>query len=84
MGVQKEDVEKFLNGNPAFAKQYFAKKMDPASLSKVSELGAKQNDFTQFQELSQVRLRYFTTSLSRKITGFNLFYCEMLYVLNKP
>lgn len=71
MGVQKEDVEKFLNGNPAFAKQYFAKKMDPASISKVSELGAKHTDFSQFQELSQVHLHYFC--LSRKITGYPLF-----------
>lgn len=62
MGVQ-EDVEKFLNGNPAFAKQYFAKKMDPASISKVSKLGAKPTDFSQFQELSQVHLHYFTISL---------------------
>lgn len=53
MGVQQEDVEKFLEGNPAFAQQYFSKKMDPASLSKVSGLG--QADFSQFQELSQVR-----------------------------
>uniref|UniRef100_A0A8D3D0V9 Phosphodiesterase n=1 Tax=Scophthalmus maximus TaxID=52904 RepID=A0A8D3D0V9_SCOMX len=54
MGVQKEDVEKFLNGNPAFAKQYFAKKMSPASISKASGLPEKQIDFSQLQELSQV------------------------------
>lgn len=52
MGAQQEDVEKFLNTNPAFAQQYFAKKMDPASISKVSGLG--KTDFCQFQELSQV------------------------------
>lgn len=52
MSVQQEDVEKFLNGNPAFAQQYFAKKMDPASISKVS--GLSKTDFSQFQELSQV------------------------------
>ncbi|CAB1452984.1 unnamed protein product [Pleuronectes platessa] len=54
MSVQKEDVEKFLNGNPAFAKQYFAKKMSPASISKASGLAEKQIDFGQLQELSQV------------------------------
>ncbi|TDH01970.1 hypothetical protein EPR50_G00168300 [Perca flavescens] len=54
MGVQKEDVEKFLKGNPAFAKQYFAKKMSSASISKASGLPEKQIDFSQFQELSQV------------------------------
>uniref|UniRef100_A0A8D0AMB4 Phosphodiesterase n=1 Tax=Sander lucioperca TaxID=283035 RepID=A0A8D0AMB4_SANLU len=54
MGVQKEDVEKFLNGNPAFAKQYFAKNMSAASISKASGLPEKLIDFSQFQELSQV------------------------------
>lgn len=54
MGIQKEDVEKFLRGNPAFAKQYFAKKMSPAFISKVSGIPEKQIDFSQFQELSQV------------------------------
>ncbi|XP_029940500.1 rod cGMP-specific 3',5'-cyclic phosphodiesterase subunit beta [Salarias fasciatus] len=54
MGVQKEDVEKFLNGNPDFAKKYFAKKMNPSSLSKISGLPEKQIDFDKFQELSQV------------------------------
>lgn len=57
MGVQKEDVEKFLNGNPAFAAQYFAKKMDPASISKVSGFPEKQIDFSQLQELSQVNFK---------------------------
>uniref|UniRef100_H3CUR1 Phosphodiesterase n=1 Tax=Tetraodon nigroviridis TaxID=99883 RepID=H3CUR1_TETNG len=54
MGVQKEDVEKFLNGNPAFAKQYFTKKMDSAVLAKMSGLPQKQIDFGHFQDLSQV------------------------------
>lgn len=57
MSVQQEDVEKFLEGNPAFAQQYFTKKKDPASLSKVS--GLDQADFSQFQELSQVRTSAF-------------------------
>lgn len=56
MGVQKEDVEKFLNGNPAFAKQYFAKKLNPASISKMSGLPEKDIDISQFQELSQVNV----------------------------
>lgn len=56
MGVQKEDVEKFLNGNPAFAKQYFTKKMDSAVLSKMSGLPQKQIDFGHLQELSQVNM----------------------------
>ena len=54
MSVKEEDVEKFLNGNPAFAKQYFAKKMNPASISKASGLAEKQIDFSLLHELSQV------------------------------
>ncbi|XP_041667181.1 rod cGMP-specific 3',5'-cyclic phosphodiesterase subunit beta [Cheilinus undulatus] len=53
MGTQKEDVEKFLNENPAFAKQYFDKKMSSTSISKASGLAEKEIDFNQFQELSQ-------------------------------
>uniref|UniRef100_A0A8C7YVJ3 Phosphodiesterase n=1 Tax=Oryzias sinensis TaxID=183150 RepID=A0A8C7YVJ3_9TELE len=61
MGVGKEDVEKFLLENPAFAKTYFAKKLSPSSISKVSGLPEKQIDFSQFQELGQIeesRLMY--------------------------
>ncbi|KAM9306404.1 LOW QUALITY PROTEIN: rod cGMP-specific 3',5'-cyclic phosphodiesterase subunit beta-like [Pholidichthys leucotaenia] len=54
MGVQKEDVEKFLNGNPDFAKKYFAKSMSSAFISKVSGMPEKQVDFSKLQELSQV------------------------------
>ncbi|CAL8321352.1 unnamed protein product [Lota lota] len=54
MGAQKEDVQKFLDGNPAFTKTYFAKKMNPASISKVASVPLKQVDFSQFDELSQV------------------------------
>ncbi|KAL3041585.1 hypothetical protein OYC64_019715 [Pagothenia borchgrevinki] len=54
MCAQKEDVENFLKGNPSFAKQYFAKKMSPASISKASGLPDTQIDFSQFQELAQV------------------------------
>ncbi|XP_061554157.1 rod cGMP-specific 3',5'-cyclic phosphodiesterase subunit beta [Phycodurus eques] len=54
MGVQKEDVEQFLKGNPAFATEYFAKKMNQSTISEVSGLLEKQVDFSQFQELSQV------------------------------
>ncbi|KAM4635067.1 rod cGMP-specific 3',5'-cyclic phosphodiesterase subunit beta [Polymixia lowei] len=54
MAAKKEDVEKFLNGNPAFAKTYFAKKMNASSISKASGLAEKEVDFSQFSELSQV------------------------------
>lgn len=54
MGVNKEDVEKFLKENPEFTLKYFSKKMSPSSLSKVSGLQEKQIDFGHFQELIQV------------------------------
>ena len=54
MAEQKEDVQKFLDGNPAFTKTYFAKKMNPDSISKVASIPLKQVDFSQFDELSQV------------------------------
>lgn len=54
MAAQKEDVQKFLDGNPAFTKTYFAKKFNPASISKVTTVPLKQVDFSQFEELSQV------------------------------
>lgn len=54
MGASKEDVEKFLIGNPAFAKTYFAKKLQPATIAKASGLPEKQIDFSLLEELSQV------------------------------
>lgn len=54
MGVQKEDVEKFLHDNPAFAKEYFGKKMGAGYISKVSGLPENQVDFSNFQHLSQL------------------------------
>lgn len=63
MGAKKEDVEKFLQGNPDFAKKYFAKKMTPATLSKVSGIPEKEIDFSQLQELSQVTFTAFTISV---------------------
>uniref|UniRef100_A0AAQ4PIG6 Phosphodiesterase n=1 Tax=Gasterosteus aculeatus aculeatus TaxID=481459 RepID=A0AAQ4PIG6_GASAC len=54
MGSQKEDVEKFLKENPAFAKKYFDKKMSPASMSELSGLPEEQIDFSQFKDLTQL------------------------------
>ncbi|XP_008422269.1 rod cGMP-specific 3',5'-cyclic phosphodiesterase subunit beta [Poecilia reticulata] len=54
MGVQKEDVEKFLRDNPAFAAKYFCKTMSPSSISKVSGLPEKEIDFGKLEELSRV------------------------------
>lgn len=54
MGAKKEDVEKFLHDNPAFAKEYFGKKMGPDFISKASGLPENQVDFSNFQHLSQL------------------------------
>uniref|UniRef100_A0A8C6UCG8 Phosphodiesterase n=1 Tax=Neogobius melanostomus TaxID=47308 RepID=A0A8C6UCG8_9GOBI len=54
MGVKKEDVEKFLHDNPAFAKQYYGKKMGAGFISKASGRPENQVDFSNFQDLSQL------------------------------
>uniref|UniRef100_A0A3B3X975 Phosphodiesterase n=1 Tax=Poecilia mexicana TaxID=48701 RepID=A0A3B3X975_9TELE len=54
MGVQKEDVEKFLRDNPAFAAKYFCKTLSPSSISKISGLPEKEIDFGKLEELSRV------------------------------
>ncbi|KAK5620196.1 Rod cGMP-specific 3',5'-cyclic phosphodiesterase subunit beta [Crenichthys baileyi] len=54
MGVQKEDVEKFLHDNPAFITKYFSKTMSPSSISKISGLPEKEIDFAKLEELCRV------------------------------
>uniref|UniRef100_A0A3B5L2N0 Phosphodiesterase n=1 Tax=Xiphophorus couchianus TaxID=32473 RepID=A0A3B5L2N0_9TELE len=54
MGVQKEDVEKFLHDNPEFATKYFCKTMSPSSISKISGFPAKEIDFGKLEELCRV------------------------------
>ncbi|MEQ2246657.1 Rod cGMP-specific 3',5'-cyclic phosphodiesterase subunit beta [Ilyodon furcidens] len=54
MGVQKEDVEKFLQDNPAFITKYFSKTMSPSSISKISGLPEKEIDFAKLEELCRV------------------------------
>ena len=54
MSVKKEDVEAFLDGNPAFAQEYFNKSLSPAAMAKVSGLPEAKVDFGLYRELSQV------------------------------
>lgn len=54
MSAKKEDVEKFLDENPAFAKEYFSKPMNRGSLAKLAGLPEAQVDFSLLAELSQV------------------------------
>ncbi|XP_064417117.1 rod cGMP-specific 3',5'-cyclic phosphodiesterase subunit beta-like [Latimeria chalumnae] len=54
MSIKKEDVEKFLDGNPAFAKEYFDKKLRPEAIATVLGRDRPAVDFTCFRELCQV------------------------------
>ncbi|KAG2466183.1 PDE6B phosphodiesterase, partial [Polypterus senegalus] len=54
MSVSEEDVSKFLDGNPSFARQYFDKKLRPEAITKVLGRDEAKVDFTSFRELSQV------------------------------
>ncbi|XP_036384979.1 rod cGMP-specific 3',5'-cyclic phosphodiesterase subunit beta [Megalops cyprinoides] len=54
MSVTKEDVEKFLDGNPSFAKTYFDKQLKPGAIAAM--MGQPENtiDFQHFKDLIQV------------------------------
>ena len=41
MSAKQEDVEAFLDGNPAFALEYFKKSLSPAAMAMVSGLDRK-------------------------------------------
>lgn len=52
--MNKEDVEKFLDANPAFTKQYFDKKLPPETVAQILPTKDSAADITTFQEISQV------------------------------
>uniref|UniRef100_A0AAR2LNP4 Phosphodiesterase n=1 Tax=Pygocentrus nattereri TaxID=42514 RepID=A0AAR2LNP4_PYGNA len=54
MSVKSEDVEKFLDGNPGFAKNYFAKKLKPGAVASVMGIPESKVDLESFKEISQV------------------------------
>ncbi|KAM6986378.1 rod cGMP-specific 3',5'-cyclic phosphodiesterase subunit beta [Aplochiton taeniatus] len=54
MSTSMEDVEKFLDGNPAFVQSYFNKKLSAATVASASGMPESQVDFDLFQELGQV------------------------------
>uniref|UniRef100_A0A8C8EMH9 Phosphodiesterase n=1 Tax=Oncorhynchus tshawytscha TaxID=74940 RepID=A0A8C8EMH9_ONCTS len=54
MGLDSEDVEKFLDGNPAFAQGYFNKKLTPGALSVMAGISESKVDFGMLQELGQI------------------------------
>uniref|UniRef100_A0A4W3IZN7 Phosphodiesterase n=1 Tax=Callorhinchus milii TaxID=7868 RepID=A0A4W3IZN7_CALMI len=53
-GLSKEDVQKFLDTNPAFAKQYFDKKIQPQAIAKELSRAQPPAKSMNFKELSQV------------------------------
>ncbi|XP_043827169.1 rod cGMP-specific 3',5'-cyclic phosphodiesterase subunit beta [Dromiciops gliroides] len=53
MALSQEDVEKFLNENPAFTEQYFGKVLSPENVVGACE-GRGLVDFSTFKELCQV------------------------------
>uniref|UniRef100_A0A8C7GBI4 Phosphodiesterase n=1 Tax=Oncorhynchus kisutch TaxID=8019 RepID=A0A8C7GBI4_ONCKI len=54
LSATKEDVEKFLDGNPAFAQGYFNKKLTPGALSVMAGISESKVDFGMLQELGQI------------------------------
>nr|XP_023664299.1 rod cGMP-specific 3',5'-cyclic phosphodiesterase subunit beta-like isoform X1 [Paramormyrops kingsleyae] len=54
MSVTKEDVTKFLDENPEFAKVYFDKKLKVGAIAAVMSRPESSVDFASFKELSQV------------------------------
>uniref|UniRef100_A0A6Q2XNG6 Phosphodiesterase n=1 Tax=Esox lucius TaxID=8010 RepID=A0A6Q2XNG6_ESOLU len=54
MSVTKEDIRKFLDGNPAFTQGYFNKKLTPGALSAIAGIPESKVDFGMLQELSQI------------------------------
>ncbi|XP_039766596.1 rod cGMP-specific 3',5'-cyclic phosphodiesterase subunit beta isoform X2 [Ornithorhynchus anatinus] len=53
MSVSKEEVEKFLDDNPAFVERYFEKKLNPENVATASA-GGRPADFATFKELGQL------------------------------
>ncbi|XP_029108837.1 rod cGMP-specific 3',5'-cyclic phosphodiesterase subunit beta isoform X2 [Scleropages formosus] len=54
MSVTKEDVKKFLDENPAFAKVYFDKKLKAGAIAAVMNRPESTVDLATFKDLSQV------------------------------
>lgn len=54
MSVKKEDVEKFLDGNPSFSKSYFAKKLKPGTVASMTGVPESKVDLDSFEMLCQV------------------------------
>ncbi|MCJ8740922.1 hypothetical protein PDJAM_G00064690 [Pangasius djambal] len=54
MSVKSEDVEKFLDGNPEFAKRYFSKKLKPGAVASIMGIPESKVDLDCFELVCQV------------------------------
>lgn len=54
MSVKKEDVEKFLDGNPSFARSYFDKKLKPGAVASILQVPESKVDVDTFKEISSI------------------------------
>uniref|UniRef100_A0A8C2HGD3 Phosphodiesterase n=1 Tax=Cyprinus carpio TaxID=7962 RepID=A0A8C2HGD3_CYPCA len=53
-GVKKEDVEKFLDGNPDFARSYFDKKLKPGAVASIMRIPESKVDMDSFKDICSV------------------------------
>lgn len=53
MSVKTEDVEKFLEGNPDFARSYFEKKLKPGAVASVMGIPESKVDLDSFEQVCQ-------------------------------
>ncbi|KAK3523908.1 hypothetical protein QTP70_015739 [Hemibagrus guttatus] len=54
MSVKSEDVEKFLDGNPEFAKKYFEKKLKPGTVASIMKVPESKVDLDSLKQVCQV------------------------------
>uniref|UniRef100_A0A672NRD7 Phosphodiesterase n=1 Tax=Sinocyclocheilus grahami TaxID=75366 RepID=A0A672NRD7_SINGR len=54
MSVKKEDVEKFLDGNPDFARSYFDKKLKPGAVASIVRIPESKVDMNSFKDICSV------------------------------
>ncbi|XP_062867059.1 rod cGMP-specific 3',5'-cyclic phosphodiesterase subunit beta [Trichomycterus rosablanca] len=54
MSVRSEDVEKFLDGRPEFAKKYFEKKLKPGAVASVLGTAESKVDVDTFKQVCQI------------------------------
>lgn len=70
--MAKEDVEKFLDSNPTFAKEYFDSKLRPLHIANL--LGAQETnaDFSTFRDLNNVEESEIIFELIRDLQDINM------------